>query len=59
MNTKRIGHYNCLTIFLFITDKAFVQYDKLNNVMDLVETEVPEEFRGKGVAQKLAKVNTV
>ncbi|KAJ9601141.1 hypothetical protein L9F63_000720 [Diploptera punctata] len=36
-------------------DKAYVQYDKVNGILDLFETEVPVEFRGKGIAQILAK----
>ncbi|PSN44821.1 Protein NATD1 [Blattella germanica] len=36
-------------------NKAYVQYDRNNSVLDLFETEVPVAFRGRGIAQILAK----
>lgn len=37
-------------------DRAFLQYDKVSqDVLDLKHTEVPDAFRGKGVAGLLAR----
>lgn len=33
-----------------------IQYQKTNNTLDLYHTEVPEVFRGQGIAALLAKV---
>lgn len=37
-------------------DKAFIQYNKLGEVMHLEHTEVPDAFSGRGVGKILAKV---
>lgn len=41
----------------FISDVAFIQYDKFDSILDYTETQVPPAFQGKGIAQILAKVN--
>jgi predicted GNAT family acetyltransferase len=41
----------------FVSDVAFIQYDKFDNILDYHETQVPPAFRRKGIAQILAKVN--
>lgn len=42
---------------MFVSDVAFIQYDKYNSTLDYYETQVPPSFRGDGIAQILAKVN--
>ena len=44
-------------VFFFVSDVAFVQYDKFDNILDYFETQVPQAFQRKGIAQILAKVN--
>jgi len=43
--------------FFFVSDVAFIQYDKFDNILDYNETQVPPAFQGQGIAQILAKVN--
>lgn len=38
------------------SDRAFIQYNKVGEVMHLEHTEVPEIFSGRGVGKILAKV---
>lgn len=42
---------------IFVSDVAFIQYDKYNSILDYYETQVPPTYQGKGIAQILAKVN--
>jgi predicted GNAT family acetyltransferase len=44
-------------MFFFVSDVAFIQYDKFDNILNYHETEVPPAFQSKGIAQILAKVN--
>jgi hypothetical protein len=44
-------------MFFFVSDVAFIQYDKFDSILDYNETQVPPAFRGKGIAKILAKVN--
>jgi predicted GNAT family acetyltransferase len=44
-------------MFIFVSDVAFIQYDKFDNILDYNETQVPPAFQSKGIAQILAKVN--
>jgi predicted GNAT family acetyltransferase len=44
-------------VFFLVSDVAFIQYDKFDNILDYNETQVPPPFRGKGIAKILAKVN--
>jgi hypothetical protein len=44
---------------IFVSDVAFIQYDRCNNVLDYKETQVPPAFRRKGVAQILAEVRNL
>lgn len=37
-------------------DKAFIQYNKVGDLMRLEHTEVPDTFSGRGVGKILAKV---
>ena len=37
-------------------EKAYLQYERGDDLLDLQHTVVPEAFRGKGVAKILAKV---
>lgn len=37
-------------------ERAFIQYNKIGNVMYLEHTEVPEAFSGRGIGKILAKV---
>lgn len=41
------------------SDKAFIQYSKMGNVMYLEHTEVPEAFSGRGIGKILAKVQRI
>jgi len=43
--------------FFFVSDVAFIQYDKLDSILDYNETQVPPAFQRKGIAQILAKVS--
>jgi hypothetical protein len=46
-------------MFFFVSDVAFIQYDKFDSILDYNETQVPPAFRRKGIAQILAKVNGI
>lgn len=39
------------------TDKAFLSFDKCNNLIVMQHTEVPATFSGKGLGKLLAKVS--
>ena len=41
----------------FVSDVAFIQYDKFDSILDYNETQVPPAFQTKGIAQILAKVS--
>jgi len=51
-------HSYVVSLFLILGENAVIEYRWVDDsVVDLYHTEVPPSYRGKGLAQLLAKVN--
>jgi len=46
-------------VFLFFQGKALLEYDLKDNVIDMYHTEVPDAYRGQGIAKVLVQVSKI